>query len=272
MSILNSIQTADKQFDTQTKPILIGCNDFNAYVCKYGTGTGFANRLLCEYIAAQFMRIWELPIPDFALVKINPEHIPTNFRISKASFNQTCFGLKYNRSYVELTEVNALDIAKPFKTNTHKQTLLKIALFDCWLSNEDRSSNHYNLMFDLETDNNIIAIDNECIFNSRVFDRTIYELNYYDSLLSGIFAQRLFNKKDLTTQVINNLKTYFYLCVLNCEKNQNKIIANVPSDWQIDGKLVSNKLTEIFSDDWKNKTFTTFQTFIQTLANTKKKK
>ena len=265
--IINSIQTADRKFDTQTRPILIGCDDMNDYVCKYGTGNGFAKRLFCEYLAANFMRIWELPIPNYSLVNINPEHIPANFAIPNASFTQTCFGLMYNRNYTELTRLNELNIASAFKNSSFKLNLLKIALFDCWLSNEDRNDNNYNLMFDLVNDYQLVAIDNEGIFNSRTFNNPIYSLNYNDSILNGVFAQKLFNKKDLTPNIIEELKTFFYLCVQNCEQSKNNILSNVPENWQIDTASVNGKLLEIFSNDWKNESFSTFQTFVQTLLN-----
>lgn len=265
--IINSIQTADRKFETQTRPILIGCDDMNDYVCKYGAGNGFAKRLFCEYLAANFMQIWELPIPNHSLVNINPEHIPANFAIPNAYFTQTCFGLMYNRNYTELTKLNELNIASGFKNSPFKLNLLKIALFDCWLSNEDRNDNNYNLMFDLVNDYQLVAIDNEGIFNSRTFNNPIYSLNFNDSILNGGFAQKLFNKKDLTPDIIENLKTYFYLCAQNCEQSKNNILSNVPENWQIDTALVNEKLLEIFSDDWKNESFSTFQTFVQTLLN-----
>lgn len=265
---LHSIQTADKKFETQTKPILMVCSDMNGYVCKYGTGIGFAKRLYCEYLSAQFLSRWQLPIPNFAFVTINPEHIPTHFNIAHTSFTQTGFGVQYNRSYNELTHLNTLNNVTAFKQPLIKQTFLKIALFDCWLANEDRNNNNYNLMFDIAYNNNLVVIDHEGIFNSRIFEQPIYSLNYNDSLLSSVFAQKLFSKKDFTNEFITDLETYFYLCLQNCEQDVNLILQNVPKNWEIDTELVVKKISEIFSESWKKETLTTFKNFIQTLVNT----
>ena len=266
--LINSIQTADKKFETQARPILIGCSDFNDYVCKYGSGSGNARRLLCEYLGAQYMRIWELPIPNFAFINVNPDHIPANFAIPKISFNQTCFGLQYNRQYTELTRLNDLSIAQGFKKQSFKYVLLKIALFDCWLANEDRNSNNYNLMFDLQNDYQLIAIDHEGIFYTRIFDKPIYPLNDNDTILNSTFVQKLFHKKDLNSSVIESLREYFYICVNNCEQNNNSILSCVPQNWQVEINLINQKKTEIFSEEWKKETFNTFLVFVQNLINT----
>ncbi|MGB3948890.1 MAG: HipA family kinase [Bacteroidia bacterium] len=266
--LLNTIQTADKKFDTQARPFLIGCSDMNDYVCKYGSGTGFAKRLFCEYIGAQYMRNWDLPIPDYAFIEVNPEHIPTNFSLSNNIFNQTCFGLKYNRNYTELTKLNELFIVQQFKNQLFKSNLLKVALFDCWLANEDRNSNNYNLMFELQKNYQLIAIDHEGIFNTRIFDNPIYALNNDDTLLNSSFAQQLFNKKDLNNNAIEELRTYFYICIEKCENNSKSILSHVPTNWQIDNELVNKKLAEIFSKKWKQETFDTFNVFVHNLLNT----
>ncbi len=56
------------------------------------------------------------------------------------------------------------------------QQLMQIALFDLWLSNEDRNANNANLMYDMVNDN-IMAIDYGCCFNTATFD---YPLQHYN--------------------------------------------------------------------------------------------
>lgn len=260
---LHSIQTADKRYATQTNPVLIGCDDMNSYVCKYGDGNSFAQRLLCEYLAAQFMRVWQLPMPDFALIKINPNHIPPQFGIAPKSFNQTCFGSKYSRQCEDLTHPSYLNSSN-FRTDFNKQILLKIALFDCWLSNDDRTAGNHNLMFDL-SNNNILAIDNEGIFNGRIFNYEIFSQNFNDSILSSEFAQKMYRKKELTPKMVKELKTYFYHCTSSCQQVINNVMSHIPADWNIDKDKVNGKIDEIFSNKWQKETFITFAGFVKDL-------
>jgi hypothetical protein len=74
MQTLSSIQTANRQYDTGERPVLIMCSDMHNYVCKYAGG-GDTMKLYCEYIAASFLKIWKLPVPDFAFVAINYDHV-----------------------------------------------------------------------------------------------------------------------------------------------------------------------------------------------------
>jgi len=55
---------------------------------------GFIN----EYLAASFLRTWHLNGPEFAVVRILPEHIPVKYHsttIQLHFFQVPCFGSKY---------------------------------------------------------------------------------------------------------------------------------------------------------------------------------
>jgi len=56
-----------------SRPVRALCNDLNYYVCKYHTSSGFPYHLFNEYLAACFLQIWQLPVPEFAFVKIKKE-------------------------------------------------------------------------------------------------------------------------------------------------------------------------------------------------------
>jgi hypothetical protein len=264
---INSVQTADRVYETQARPILIACNDGFDYVCKYGAGAGFAARLLSEYIGWQFARIWGIGIPEAAFVRISPGHIPASFGIPAPNFTQTCFGARYSRSYAELTRMNALAIATQFKKPEFKRSLLLVGLFDCWLANEDRNPNNYNLMFDLEQNYRLVAIDNEGIFNTRIYEHPIYSLNENDTILLSPFACKLFGKQDVTKDALDQLMEILYICTENCEQKVNDILSQIPQDWSVDISMLKSKLSEVFSVAWKTETLGHFQTFVQLLLN-----
>src|ERR1035437_1425007 len=160
MEKLYSIQTSDKPFGTLgSRRILITCNDFNSYVCKYNLGNGPAIRLACEFIAASFLKIWNLNVPDFALVNVSRDHIPSEFNIKDYYFDVTCVGSKFSSGYADLH--NLTDLIDPQKRKLYpkRKDLYYISLFDIWLGNDDRNHNNYNLMIDTNNQRNFIPID-----------------------------------------------------------------------------------------------------------------
>lgn len=263
MAIINSIQTADWIFETNTHPVLIMCEDRNDYVCKYHNFSGSANRLFCEYLAASFLKLWNLRIPDFAFVKINRDHIPTEWNINSYNFDTTCFGLKYNRAYKDVTKVNETILNGQQKLYSNRLDLVKIGLFDIWISNEDRNHNNYNLLIDVDNERNFIPIDHEAIFNSQDFNNPIYHINEFESLICTTLVLNMFNTQYFNKTVCDELEKYLYLCTENCKSQIDLILRDIPLDWRIDREAMLVKIEQIFSDQWINKSFDLFLSFLQ---------
>jgi len=254
---LISIQTADRVFDTGgSHPILITCNDNNSYVCKYHSSIGEAKRLFSEFVGAYFLKLWDLAIPDFALIKVKREHIPIDFNI-RINHNITCFGSKYNSSYIDINQTND-KIAYP-----NKSDLIKIALFDIWLRNEDRNFNNYNLLVDVESNRNFVPIDHEQIFHTNNFN-DFNPIEYHESLIGSDLVKNLIKFKDVSGEFRTNLKTYFVTKVQLCKENFVNIVEQLPQDWSINSKLLESAIfTKIFSDIWQNESFDLLLQFLQ---------
>jgi hypothetical protein len=263
MIVLNSIQTADWIFETNTRPVLVMCEDRNDYVCKYHNYVGSANRLFCEYLAASFLKLWNLKIPDYAFVKINREHIPQEWEINSYYFDTTCFGLKYNRAYKDVTKVNEAIRYRQRGLYSNKIDLLKIGLFDIWVANEDRNHNNYNLLIDVGNERNFVPIDHEAIFNTQDFNNSIYQINEFESLICTTLVLNMFNNQYFSMKVHTELEKYFYLCIENCREKIGEILDNVPPDWKIDRDGMLVKIEQIFTDDWIHESFNQFLSFLQ---------
>jgi hypothetical protein len=263
MAILNSIQTADRIFDTNTRPVLIMCDDMNDYVCKYATNSGSSNRLFCEYLAASFLKLWNLKIPDFAFVKINRDHIPPEWQINGYYFDKICFGLRYNRTYVDVTKVQEVIRQEQRQLYTNRLDLLKIGLFDIWISNEDRNHNNYNLLIDVINERNFIPIDHEAIFNGQNFNNLIEHINEDDSLICTNLILNMFSNQYFNRDVYSELEKYFYLCTQICKEKTGEILSKIPADWRIDVNKMFEKIEQIFTDQWIKSSLTLFLTFLQ---------
>jgi len=262
MQTLQSIQTASLKYQTGDNPILILCNDMKDYVCKYAL-QGNTTNLLCEYLSASFLRIWELPVPDFCFLEVNYEHV-NHLGIQKRCFEKTCFGSKYSSNYIEFNLFNdEPDIKKQPAYDIHKSNLLKIALFDIWLANEDRNNNNPNLLLDVANGYKYIPIDHGAVFNTRMIDDPITLLTENECLTDSDLVRNLFPKRDFSREYIVDLKDYFYLCTHKCKQNFNEILRSIPPDWNNGLKMVTDKIqNEVFHKQWEDRVIDTFLEYI----------
>jgi hypothetical protein len=82
---------SDDIIPTNNSPFKVEADDFNTYICKH-TRNNVANILFNEYIAAQFLRLWNIYLPEMVFLNIKMEHINANVfsrGIQKSNFNQS---------------------------------------------------------------------------------------------------------------------------------------------------------------------------------------
>jgi hypothetical protein len=262
LKTLYSISAIEKVLNSSgSKPVVVWCNDINYYVCKYGK----VNDLLNEYLGASFCRIWNIPVPDFYFVKVKPEHIPDGF--SKRQFDTTCYGCLYLEYAKDVNEYLTTWKTSSYELNkiTNKDDLLKIGLFDLWLSNEDRNHNNANLLINpTKTGYSIVAIDHVNIFNTSSLRHGIYQLNEFESIISTDYVKLLFKRGDKLNDLTNSLEKFFYVCVRKCLKNLKVILSKVPQDWNIDVVNIEALLrNQLFSEEWKKQTIQSFRLFLE---------
>lgn len=267
-----SIQEIEKVWNTNgSRPVLVLCNDLNHYVVKYKRNNLVATALFNEYLAASFLRIWELHVPNFEFIKIQQEHVPPRLHadIQPYFFNDTCFGSKHSRSYLDVTHFLHMSSEYWKKRFILNKELLQIALFDAWMANEDRNANNPNLMYDLDQDNRFVTIDHQHIFNSSNLQYGLSQLTYTDSILNFQGIKSLFKKKELVaTETIDQLEKKYYICVEECSRNLDGVVDSTPSDWNIDQNETVRLIREsIFSEEWIKDSWKSFISFVQTLVN-----
>lgn len=268
--MLKSVEKVEKIFNTACKPILVHANDFNFYVCKYNTSSLRANMLFREWMCSSFLKLWKLNVPDFNVIQLQKHHNPD--LIQWIHNDMPCFGALYNNEYREVDAfISGMTRAQRMKFR-NKTDVLKIILFDYWISNEDRSHNNYNLMLHLENGNyKIIPIDGGSVFHTGNQDKENYTLSIEESILSSPLLFSLFYKKELHDLVLfKALKDYYYFCVQSCKELFENIINQVPSSWQINKQAEVQNLEQfLFRDKWINEVWQTFAQHLQLAINHK---
>lgn len=97
---LHSVKSIKKQFRTGEEPVLVKCSDLNEYVCKYMRSSATPYKLICEIIGAILASEWGLKTPEFALIKLRPEHW-TPFQTINLS--APMFGSRVQKSVIDIT-------------------------------------------------------------------------------------------------------------------------------------------------------------------------
>lgn len=258
MKQLYSIKNIEKTYSTGEEPVLVACNDHNSYICKYTRYPGSANKLVCELMGAVFAKDWMLHTPEIAMVKVQREHVPYN--MSGSYFAKPILGSLQQQNVIDITPTTIPLIAPNDKLC---QQLMHIALFDLWLSNEDRNANNANLMYDMVHDN-IVAIDYGCCFNTATFDYPLSLLTESESILcSDLFMhlsketphERIMQMADVLLRI--DFPSYLHDCqtgkaIAQWDDDANEEIGCcfIPNAWQINRKCLTEKIEELLSDEW----------------------
>ena len=133
-------------------PMKFLCSDGEIYYCKYRVSSKIEELdcLIYEVICSRLANFFSIPTPEIAIVELAPncftmKDIPRNKKYAKVG--QFCFGskdIKNGNLITGLELVNSLfDLEKIY----NPYDLVKIALFDLWIDNDDRGKKqNYNLL------------------------------------------------------------------------------------------------------------------------------
>lgn len=260
---LQSISNISRVIDTAgSKPVVVAANDLEDYACKYDS----KKKLISELIGHQFARIWGLPVLPAAIVNISREHVPENIlqaRIRLVDFDKPAFGLQYENDALDATNVllglknDSYEIAK----FTNRLSLLKIALFDLWLANDDRNQNNYNLLI---LEHQFIPIDHSNIFDGGRLGDELAQLTEDSSILTSDLALTLLNQKTKVEEEATRLIENFHIFVGNCNEQLPTIIADLPDEWCSDKPLLLYNIQAavVQNPDWLTDTISSFKELI----------
>ncbi len=245
-------------------------DDFEEYICKYDSN----GKLINEYCSHCFLDAWGIPRLTGAFVTILPEHVNPEIisnRTQPHHFGKPTFGLRYQKETVDVSNMlvglrgNYHELSK----YQSRGTLLKIALFDLWLANTDRSANNYNLLVQSMGDRfQIIPIDHSDVFDGCRLGQELAQLTAEDSILYADLAHvLLYNSKKIAEEanaILDNFPTF----VLNCHDVLSDIVAGIPNEWCLNKQQLEQQIREavIENDTWLNDTKANFRELVAPLT------
>lgn len=251
---IESVKIIEQQFNTGEEPVLVTCSDMNTYICKYMRSSAAAYKLVCELIGAQMASSWQIDSPDFAFVHIHPRH--WNGRQLSHNVSAPAIGSKRIDGVVDVTPSTFREINQSV-IQLHQ--LMKIALFDFWIANEDRNANNANLLYDVMQEK-IVSIDYGCILNTATYDFPLSQLTTTDTILcSDLFDHLIQGKKQTTVDSLTaELKKDYTVCLKRSLPIVNSILTALPKEWNVSLEVVDEKLKQLFDEHWKVETWANF--------------
>lgn len=244
--VLESVKAIQQQYRTGEEPVLVICSDKNAYICKYMRSSAPAYKLACELIGARMAVAWQLETPEVAFVRIKSGHWAGRF--VQHSLSAPSLGSRKMDGVVDVTPSTYKDVEAT--TATLKQ-LMKIALFDFWVANEDRNANNANLLYDVGR-SRLVSIDYGCILNTATFDFGMSQLTSTDTILWSDLFQHLSQNRERTMMeaIACELKTEYAACLKRSIRQVKHILGELPLEWNVSVEVVGEKLKQLFDDRW----------------------
>lgn len=241
-----SVKVIEQQYRTGEEPVLVMCSDKNAYICKYMRSSAAAYKLACELIGVRMAMAWQLETPEVAFVKIKQDHWAGRF--VQHSLSAPALGSRRMESVVDVTPSTYSDVDE---TTAVLRQLMKIALFDFWMANEDRNANNANLLYDVSR-GRLISIDYGCILNTATFDYPLCQLTTTDTILwSDLFKHLAGNRDRAMIELLQaELKASYIACLKRSERQIPRIVEEMPKEWNVSTNIVEGKLRQLFDEHW----------------------
>lgn len=251
---LNSVKQIEKQYHTGDLPVLVMCSDKKAYICKYMPSTNSAFKLVCELIGSQMAEAWKLTSPQTAFIQIKAVHWAGIY----TPHNLTAPALGYMKldGVIDITPTTYNIVTR---TNDILIQLLKIALFDFWITNEDRTYNNANLLYDIHKEE-LISIDYGGIFNTSTFEYPLSQLTMTDTILYADLFRHLIKGKDRNQilEMANKLKDYYKESIRNSIQKIHDILNLIPPEWNVPKASVEIKLKQLIELEWTESVWKNF--------------
>ncbi len=252
---LHSIKRIEKQYNTGDLPVLVVCSDKVSYICKYMRSTSAAYKLVSEYIGAQMILEWEIPSPALAMVNIKAEHWNAGITTTR-NLSAPAIGYRKLEGVIDVTPTT-YSFVNP--SQDLLEQLLRIALFDFWIANEDRTYNNANLLYDVQHEK-LISIDYGGILNTSTFEYAMSQLTSTDTILYADIFHHLSKGKDSQNiwDFVERLRTYYHESIERCANHIKNIKEQIPEGWNVPITLIEKKLNQLIAPVWADSVWENF--------------
>ena len=147
------------------------------------------------------------------------------------SVSAPCWGYMELVGTVDVTSTTCFEINP---TSSLLKQLMKIALFDFWIANEDRTYNNANMLYDM-INQRLVSIDYGGILNTSTYDYSLSQLTSTDTILYADIFMHL--KKCMRIESIKEeaekLKVYYDVSIEQSRNSMEAILRQLPKEWNV---------------------------------------
>jgi hypothetical protein len=248
-------------------PLIVIADDYCQYYIKNTRNKKPDYNILNEFLCHYLLRLWQIPTPDIAAIRLVPERLPNNLSHwhKKHFYDTITFGSKRVANSFELNMFVETQGKIELRKIANPEILVKLGLFDIWVENTDRKPTNSNILLVSDTKLfEIMAIDNAFTFDSQSY-RNLYMgiTNTYDqNILNTDLAKSIidiyYKKQDWSWT--DSLKEYFYICIGSCQQFFNEIVNNVPQELGFTADLHEALKNFLFNEERNKQVFDEFLT------------
>lgn len=245
-------------------PMYFLCDDGNYYYCKYRTQfkREELDCLVYEIVCQFLLKRLQIPTPDIALVEIEkdtyePKKLHKNKRYVHPGI--TCFGSKEAFNTVLVSGIQSISKKSHANKFENIYDLLKIAMFDLWIENDDRgrgARENYNLLLqpiqvqNAETGRTSaklrwLAFDHAFAFGGvnclRTFNETTMPSTAFKLIESQYFKS--FKKYFAPSVYESIIEIFLALQSYEIESIIQSVFAQIPAGWETPKNLGERIIT-----------------------------
>lgn len=220
--------------------------------------------MLSEFLCHYFLQLWGIPSPAVAAMNIDRALLPTGLSQTHRLhyFEHPCFASAHIEHCIEVTDALKFDNALVRKI-VNLSDVLKLALFDIWIENDDRKPTNLNMLLAPAAGNNftLVAIDHSFTFSTMSYDQLDPEYigsSFNDSILLSEIGQSAITNVNVNQAWIDNARSNFYLCIQSCRDNINNIAAAILGQFGFTPDLQAHIQRFLISDERNEKVFEEF--------------
>jgi hypothetical protein len=263
ITILREINT------TGHSPLEVVADNYKTYFIKSAENRNPSYYLISEFLCHYLLKCWRIPTPDIAAITLNPNLLTSDLSVrhKKHFYNQVCFGSQSIKDAIDLSAFFNIKQISSYRKFDDPEVLLKIALFDIWIENDDRKPTNNNIILQsIEGKFSILAIDHAYTFSSIDYpylNPNLVSSSYNETILLSTIGQavvvKLLNKnQDNMREWLRDARENFYLCISNCEKQFEEISSYVPKNLGFNLELQRCIQRFLFNEKRNKDVFTEF--------------